>query len=176
MKSGSIILSIALVIIFALSIRNSIKSFNQISQVSLINYDNLMAFDPDLMQNSGFNELEKKISSLIVREKTSINNLSHWGIGLNLFITIVTGLSALITTISTIKNNSVSKSVAVFVAVITFTSSLLSYSLGQVNTFKENAESKRKKIIQIREELESLKPSEVDGQLPIFNRKLNEEL
>jgi amino acid transporter len=180
MKSISFILSFFLIVIFTLSIRNSIHSFNGLSQVSLINDAGLEGFDPlqisDFIKHSEFNELEKKISVLVLKEKTKINTLSNWEIGLNLLITLVTGFSALITTISTIKNNSISKSIAILVATITFISTLLSYSLGQVNTFKDDAENKRKKIIQIREELESLKPSEINEQLPLFNRRLNEEL
>lgn len=176
MNRISIFLSVILALIFGLSIHNSIKSFNDVQQVSLIKDNDLMGFDSDLTNNNEFNELEKRISSLIVAEKTTISNLSHWGIGLNLLITLVTGFSALITTISTIKNNSVSKSIAILVALITFLSSLLSYSMGQVNTLKGEAEYKRTRIIQIREELESLKPNEVHGQLSIFNRKLDEVL
>jgi len=176
MKPIAIALPIILIVIWGLSIRNSIKAFKEVTHVSSINDANLIGFDPDLTANSGFNEIEKRISILIIKEKTTINRLSHWGIGLNLLITIVTGLSALIATISTINNNNISKSTAILIAVISFISSILSYSLGQANTFKDDAENKKKKIIQIREELESLKPSELNAQLPIFHRRLNEEL
>lgn len=176
MKPTIIIISICLLIIFGLSIRNSVNSFQIMSSVSSIADTTVFAFDPELSNNAEFNNLETKISKMIVAEKTTIQSCSVWSIGLNLFITLVTGLAALLTTLSTIKNNSVTKSVAILVAVITFASSLVSYSAGQVNTIKESAENKKQKIIKIREELESLKPSEVNSQLPIFNRKLDEEL
>lgn len=176
MKPIVVIISVCLLIIFGLSIRNSVNSFQNRSSVSFISDTTVYAFDPELSNNQAFNDIEAKISKMIVAEKTTINKCVVWGIGLNLFITIVTGLAALLTTISTIKNNSVTKSVAILVAVITFVSSLVSYSAGQVNTIKESAENKKQKIIKVREELESLKPSEVNSQLPIFNRRLDEEL
>jgi hypothetical protein len=144
--------------------------------VSSLSDSSVYAFDPELNINPEFNDIETKISSMIVGEKVTINKCSKWGIALNLLITIVTGLAALLTTISTIKNNSVTKSVAILVAIITFASSLISYSAGQINAIKENSENKKQKIIKIREELESLKSSELNSQLPIFNRKLDEEL
>jgi len=176
MKPIVILVSVCLLIIFGLSIRNSVNSFQNMSSVSLINDTTIYGFDPELNKNKEFNDLEAKISKMIVVEKTAINKYSTWNIALNLFITIITGLTTLLTTISTIKNNSVSKSVAILVAAITFICSLVSYSLGQVNTIKEGAESKKQKIIKVRDELESLKPSEVNSQLPLFNRKLDEEL
>lgn len=176
MKPIVIIISVFLLIIFGLSIRNSVNSIQNMSSVSFVSDTTIYAFDPELSTNKGFNELEARISKMIVAEKTVINKCSGWGIALNLFITIVTGLAALLTTISTIKNNSVSKSIAILVAVITFVSSLVSYSLGQVNSIKEGAENKKQKIVKVREELESLKPSEVNSQLQLFNRKLDEDL
>jgi hypothetical protein len=82
------------------------------SSVAKISDTTFYAFDPELSNNQAFNEMETKISMMIVAEKTTINKCSAWSIVLNLFITIVTGLAALLTTISTIKNNSVTKSVA----------------------------------------------------------------
>lgn len=176
MKLIVIIISVCLLIIFGLSIRNSVSSLQNMSEVSFISDTTIYAFDPELSENKGFNDLEAKISKMIVAEKMTINKCSGWSIAFNLFITIITGLAALLTTISTIKNNSASKSIAILVAVITFISSLVSYSLGQVNTIKEASENKKQKIIKVREELESLKPSEVNSQLNFFNRRLDEEL
>jgi len=176
MKPIVIIISVCLLIIFGLSIRNSVHSIQNMSSDSFVSDTTIFAFDPELSNNKGLNDLETKISKMIVAEKAALNKCSGWAIALNLFITIITGLAALLATISTIKNNSVSKSIAILVAVITFVSSLVSFSLGQVNSIKEGAENKKQKIIKVREELESLKPSEVNSQLILLNRKLDEDI
>ena len=176
MKPLVLIISVCLLIIFALSIRNSVDSFQNLNSVSSLSDNSIVGFDPAISENSDVKKLEEKFTSLIVKEKMKIDKTSNWAIVLNLLITIITGICALITTISTIKNNSVTKSIAIAVAIITFVSSLLSYSLSQVNSFKENSESRKMKIIEIRTQFHSLKNEEVISQLEFFNSKLDEEL
>ena len=109
MKPLVLIISVCLLIIFALSIRNSVDSFQNLNSVSSLSDNSIVGFDPAISENSDVKKLEEKFTSLIVKEKMKIDKTSNWAIVLNLLITSITGICALITTISTIKNNSVTK-------------------------------------------------------------------
>ncbi len=176
MKLISFILIIALAGIFIISLNNSIHLFSLVNNAKFTAGNDLLAFDPALSQHRGFTELEEKISAKIAGYKNSVHQYSTWSIALNLTVTVITGLCALITTISTIKKNSVTKAAAISIAIITFAATLLSAVQGQLNTSKAEVESKWKKITDIRNELEALKPDELNTQIPIINRRINEEL
>lgn len=174
MKRISIILSIFLALLFALNLRNATGLFRAQQPIQSIIEDTLAGFDTHGQQHKALNDLETRISTLVIKQKTIANNLKKFEIGLNLVITVITGLSTLLATISTIRHNSISKSTAILIAAITFVASLLSYSISQVNVFKEEATVKLENVIQLRRQLESLKPEELDRQIPLINRRLNE--
>lgn len=176
MKVILIGLTIVLIVIFGLTLRNSYQSFDQLKTIAKIDENTFQGFDPELGNNPQFRETEKRITSIILETKETINNYSWWEIAINLLITIATAVSALLVAISTIKNKTIPKSTAIFVAIITFISSFLSFSLSQIGTLKGDATEKLKTTIKFREELESLKPNELNSQLPRINRKLDEEL
>ncbi len=178
MKRVIILLLVLLLVIFVLNIQSSYKSFDSLQQTQalIINDSNILRFEPNGTLNSAATDLGKRISDTLESNKSSIKKLSTWGIILNFLITIITGISALLSAISTIKNSTLSKSVAIQIAVITFISSLSSYGLSQINSFKEENVNKRAKVLEIREELESLRPNEVIEALPRLNKKLDEVL
>lgn len=173
MKKVIPLLSIVLVFIFIASLYNTYKLFSGSSQDNIAN-NITEAFDPALQQVSGFDETEKRISLMLALERKKQDSAKTWVIILNLLVTIATGVVTLITTISTAKNQTLSIKATIAIAVIAFISTLISFSLGQVTSAKENVAAKIESIKKIRDELESLKPEELPAQLPIINRKLDE--
>lgn len=94
---------------------------------------------------------------------------------LNLLVTIVTGVTALISTISTIRNGSISKGAGTGIAIVTFVASLLSFGQSELSTNKDKHVKHKDKVIEIRREMEALTPAELPAQLVRFNRQLDEE-
>lgn len=174
MKPLITVLSVALVIIFILSGYNSYKAIN--SMHGLINISNTTteAFDPALKQIHGFEETEKRMGYMISNYRNDEKSLKSWNVILNLIVTIATGLTALITSISTAKNNTVTKQASITIAIITFTASIISFTQSQLNSQKETAQKKTEDVKKIRDEMESLKPDELSNQLVLINRRLDE--
>jgi len=174
MKTPSIVLAIILLTVITFNVRNSLLSFNALQDLSFVEGE-IHAFDPANENIPGYDEVQKRMSKMIVEFKTSVKRYSTTDLVLNLLVTIFTAAAALVTTISTIKNAAVSKAAAIVIAVIAFVSSLLSFSQSQVGKWKEEMVKKKDLVIAIRSELEALKPEEVVKQLPRINRRLDEE-
>lgn len=172
MKIISIIISLVLAGIFIVSIINTYRAINTpaIKQIDT----NVEAFDPALQQVSGFEETEKRISVMLAAQRNKEENLKTWIIILNLLVTIATGVTTLIATISTAKSQSLTFKATVSIAIIAFASTIVSFTQGQVNTSKETVSNKITAIKKIRDELEALKLEELPAQLPIINRQLDE--
>ena len=173
MNKSLALISLILLGIFIASISNTYHSINN-SLVVNFSDSTIESFDPALQQISGFNETEKRISTMLLAEKQDEKNLKLWIIILNLTVTIATGATTLITTINTAKSKSLTFKASVVIAVIAFFSTIISFTQGQINTSKENTTAKITEIKKIRDEMESLKPDELPGQLPIINRNLDD--
>ena len=176
MKNILIPLAAILALIFFLNIRNTYRSYSSLENISVSLDSTQQAFDPALNTVPGFKEIEDKMSVMIKGYKKAEHNSSIWNIVFNLLVTILTGLTALITTISTIKNSAVSKATGIRIAVITFIAALLSFGQSQITTGKETAQKYKEKVITIRDEMEALKADELINQFSKFNRRLDEEL
>lgn len=178
MNKYLIFLSLILLAIFSLSIYNTQQSIQNASIIKTNPNSTIYGFDEGNNNSTTPPEVtnfSEKISQKIQYYNAKIENFSVWTIVLNLLVTIITGISALLTTISSIKNNSVTKSTAIIIAVITFVSTLLSSGIGVVTSFKDKAENNRNQITKIREELQSLKPEEMIDQINTnLKNKLNE--
>ena len=172
MKIFSIIVTIVLAIIFVVSLRNTYMAskFNVINHIN----ENVEAFDPASLQVDGFVKTESRISTLIVTTRNKEDRLKMWIFILNLFVTVATGITALITTISTKKSQALTLKATVYIAVIAFVSTILNFAQGQVNTLKENAATKIITVKKIRDEMEALKPQELPVQLLTINRELDD--
>lgn len=175
MKNIFILLVAALALIFILNVRNTYQSFSRMENITVAFDTTVQAFDPALITVPGFKEIEDKMSGMIKGYKKTEHNCSLWNIIFNLLVTILTGLTALITSISTIKNSAVSKAAGIRIAVITFTAAILSFGQSQITSGKETAQKYKEKVITIRDELEALKPDELINQISKFNRRLDEE-
>lgn len=175
MKNILIPLVVILALIFFLNIINTYRSYSSLENISVSLDSTVQAFDPELNAVPGFKEIEVKMSAMIKGYKKTQHNSSIWNIVFNLLVTILTGLTVLITTISTIKNSTVSKAAGIRIGVIAFIATLLSFGQSQITTVKETAQKYKESVITIRDEMEALKTDELINQVSKFNRRLDEE-
>lgn len=175
MKLSLIVISLLLVIIFVFNANNTYRSFSNLQKNKVELDSTTEAYEPTRIAIAGYAETEKRMSSLIVEFKKNEDNAAIWNMVFNLLVTLLTGFTTLLTSISTIKNGSVAKRTGITIAIFTFISSLLSFGQSQCNTYKEKAQKNKENVITIRNEFEALKPEEIKKQIEKINRKLDEE-
>jgi len=191
MKKAGILLALALLVIFVFSVINLFKSYGHFSEarqaapenVAIVAADSvapMLKARPPLLMGAAkpdpeITELQDGISEKLNQYKASAQSLGGWSVGLNFLITVISGLCSLLTTLSTIRNGTVVKKTATVVAILSFVSTLLGFGLSQLNTAKSDAESKQKKILAFRDEIENLTNEEIDTQIKTLRRRLADD-
>lgn len=175
MKPIKIILPLVLSAIFIFSFINLYKSIHP-EEVLTAPTGALTGFAPEVEANPKIIELREKIEGGLDDCKAKIGTLSTWNVIVNFLITLISGLSTLFTTLSTIRFGTATKQTAILVALMTFVSTMLSFGQSQLNGKKDDAESRQKRIVNIKNTFETLKPEEMETQIPLLKNQLEDEL
>lgn len=173
MKPLLLLISLVLAFIFIL---NAANTYSIIAHTPAFSPGSnaTVAFDPELSQISGFEKIQDRMTAMLLAFRQDARNFQIWSVVFNLITTVAAGLTSLITAISTIRHNALSKRAAISIAIITFTTSLLSFGQSQLQAEQEAVNVKTEAVRTIRDELEALKPDEMKKLLQHYNRQLDE--
>jgi len=107
-------------------------------------------------QNPEVAALSCAIADAITEQKQTSEKFSNYQLLLTFLTTIFGGLVTMISSISMVRNGSISKLVGITIAVLTFVITLLSYGQSEVSSFKEKSEARVQEITKIRDKMDSL--------------------
>lgn len=165
-------LAVFAIAVLSLSVYNVIRLSG--SDYALPIGGDIQAFDPSVENMPAFRELESRISGILKESRQQDGTYMTVFIALNFTVTILAALSVLITSIAAAKYKEPKKQHLIMVAVITFFTTIISWSESQITVLREENKTKMEDVRKIRDEVESLTAEEFQAQATSLNQRLDE--